>query len=1289
MTTPAPPIEDVERQVAWSNFIALLASNPYLPTIPHPLAICRQWSMFIDPFLLRAYYYDNETKASCWSPPPAWDDELATMAPLTTFVVPSEDRNQPPQKWLVFRDPEYLLQYFIDAHSGFATWYPPEFLHDQIKEAEGATVDWNEDFPFPERDSLDDSSSKDSQSRRASTLGDPPTLVIKTLLHTLPWIRSTPDPKEQACFGYANGWGVYQSRDFGTYGLLYYHFAADNNTQWEVPAALLRASLSEWTEGPPPHAFEDSTLSNSQSSVLDVTGMDEAQNATRMESPSIAQALVLPLQDSLPEGGEGPSVAAQSPANPEPGTTTAPDTAQDAASSMQPQPSPSPIEHARPSIPSIVQAQEPNSTGSGAGDALGATNRLSQTFSPPPPMRKSTGLTAGSQSQHAASQRAGGSTSTNGNAAHPNHTTTSSLFSANAASAASSNSASTPATTQVRVTQSDGSGFAFQPSKIRPPTRVVLPDTDFSMSELLSQLRSSAPASKPPPLEDGQIGAEARNDRLGASLTRGLLQGLVGGMDVPVTYKDKIKQNQRLSSTITAEDLAKIQDMNKSTSPTVGSQESPTEKVTVQVHEETKAESPQEKPTVTMATAASVVSAGSQAASPLHSDREVIVLPHSPSARSTTLSDAVDSPGMPSSLMRLAEICGKDVQSLQVAAASKQNPGRFGGNLGNGGTLDGPVDGSEGGLGDDREQDYSALADSMCEDLDAEIEALQRRVDAAGRGGRFPNGGGLNGGDSEYSDLTPEARERLLAELEEKRRIRSRILAWKTNERLKYQSYMDRHNEMLARAAAERVAQLDEKRRLVAMEREKRRTAKDRAHGSVAEAKRMEAQRVREAMLAERESARRHEEHMRRLQEQRRERAQNIALARQRNLRAPIGQQHGSGSGEGGAHALDRGNDSVWDNQSVRSAARNPAGGPSLRSRLQALQTESPTAGVAASQPDGNTSMGSGSKSHSTRQTSMRRSRVDSLASQSSRTNSRTNSVRDLPKDTTPPHPLAPGRDRSSSRDPFLRSTVVPDFDLSPVLPPSNSNFVPMAVAAGVVEKPRPRQSPYSVSPVPARTRSVSRSHSKSRTLSSSHSDPAADLPTARTPVANSGANSKNNSPSNATKDSKKGGKPASTNSPSLDAAGPNANTNPDADTITTTTATALPPVQVSKRSLRTSSNASLDAKSTLIPFASSGGSGSRAGSRVPSAGASLDDGTLTAQSRIPRIRSRNNSRGNPAATGDALGSTSTFLVDRLIDPPVGVGLDGVRALSRLSQSRLQDAATTQDQGAVVEPPNV
>ena len=78
-----PAAELLSPEIRAVRTVLLLSFNPYKPSKSHPLAICGDVSLYLDPELLRPYYCMEGSGASSWDPPPElWDDELAFVPPL-------------------------------------------------------------------------------------------------------------------------------------------------------------------------------------------------------------------------------------------------------------------------------------------------------------------------------------------------------------------------------------------------------------------------------------------------------------------------------------------------------------------------------------------------------------------------------------------------------------------------------------------------------------------------------------------------------------------------------------------------------------------------------------------------------------------------------------------------------------------------------------------------------------------------------------------------------------------------------------------------------------------------------------------------------------------------------------------------------------------------------------------------------------------------------------------------------------------------------------------------------
>ena len=234
LPTNPEALEAQTQQDAWTLYVARLACNPYSPGVAQPMAVCRSWLAYVDPLQLKIFFHSDDLRRSQWRPPEEWDDELATVPPLTIL------KSKAGRRVYVLRDAECLLQYFVDALTGDAQWRPPDDVRDLVKDGEGADVDWDADVEEIGK-----------EGSRLSSMGDAATVVVKIRLHGLPWVRKPlPGKLGSASMGHAGSWSIYQSKQEATMGLLYYYNTLTSITQWEVPKEVLALDSSAWGPGP-------------------------------------------------------------------------------------------------------------------------------------------------------------------------------------------------------------------------------------------------------------------------------------------------------------------------------------------------------------------------------------------------------------------------------------------------------------------------------------------------------------------------------------------------------------------------------------------------------------------------------------------------------------------------------------------------------------------------------------------------------------------------------------------------------------------------------------------------------------------------------------------------------------------------------------------------------------------------------------------------------------------------------------------------------------------------------
>ncbi|CAE7915075.1 unnamed protein product, partial [Symbiodinium sp. KB8] len=188
-----PPIAEIAPNYSAapvSNIDLRLTYNPYNPEVPHPLAKCGHWVLYLDPTTQQQYYFNEETQVSSWTCPTDWADDLSVVPPLTYL-----------QGWEVYRDPFSFVQYFVwrgveggesELPEGHTQWEVPAEIADQvIPEATGEAIPEN----------------------HAARVG---------------------------------GWDILQDPESGHY---YYYNRDTGVTQWEAPEEVKEADAVEWEAG--------------------------------------------------------------------------------------------------------------------------------------------------------------------------------------------------------------------------------------------------------------------------------------------------------------------------------------------------------------------------------------------------------------------------------------------------------------------------------------------------------------------------------------------------------------------------------------------------------------------------------------------------------------------------------------------------------------------------------------------------------------------------------------------------------------------------------------------------------------------------------------------------------------------------------------------------------------------------------------------------------------------------------------------------------------------------------
>lgn len=188
---------------------AVLCYNPYKPAIPHPMAKCGVWELFIDPDSQAQYYSNCESGESSWDTPAEWDEAQAYVPALAKF-----------NNWEVYRDPNSLMEYYNNLETGQVSWEPPPELAAKVHKVSAADAALVGQY---------------YEVMHAAAAGQPAGGGGEA--------GGMEEPAAAQPEARVGDWEVYTD---AASGHLYYFNPVTQVTQWEAPAAIMDADHTAW-----------------------------------------------------------------------------------------------------------------------------------------------------------------------------------------------------------------------------------------------------------------------------------------------------------------------------------------------------------------------------------------------------------------------------------------------------------------------------------------------------------------------------------------------------------------------------------------------------------------------------------------------------------------------------------------------------------------------------------------------------------------------------------------------------------------------------------------------------------------------------------------------------------------------------------------------------------------------------------------------------------------------------------------------------------------------------------
>ncbi|KAA0158197.1 hypothetical protein FNF31_05528 [Cafeteria roenbergensis] len=340
--------------------VALLMYNPYAAQRPHPLSVHRGWALYMDPESLNLYYCHLASSETSWEPPEGWDAEEAEAPPLARLtpeaaLLWSEERelngvgdktarggmagtetpreaaeqgaHRPPLDpamaeqlfeltkpldapgkggWLVYRDTERLVQYFVSEDSGEAVWAVPAELAGIVVVDEGLGLNTAEAEAEAEAEAGAAVGAAGLESEHGASAAG--WTAGATLGADAAGDLSGADDRAVAL---VRGWLVMQATATGRWYYMRTEGAAGQEgeeadepgtAQWDVPRAVAAAAADEWL------AIDEEDAVVQPAGASDAAGDDED---TASAGDEAASADIGDVHDALSsdseEGDDAPS----------------------------------------------------------------------------------------------------------------------------------------------------------------------------------------------------------------------------------------------------------------------------------------------------------------------------------------------------------------------------------------------------------------------------------------------------------------------------------------------------------------------------------------------------------------------------------------------------------------------------------------------------------------------------------------------------------------------------------------------------------------------------------------------------------------------------------------------------------------------------------------------------------------------------------------------------------------------------------------------------------------------